>query len=186
MAIQIHLMLLFIMWLPLQTGSVSGIQIHLMLLFILWVIQDVLQSQLFKYISCYCLSHRVPAFPAACTIQIHLMLLFIDRKYYKRYDQFVIQIHLMLLFIHKTLFYLGQCQTFKYISCYCLSITALMSLSFVTLFKYISCYCLSVARYYWQDKEYNSNTSHVIVYHRPNYRKRSGMRIQIHLMLLFI
>ncbi len=77
LAIQIHLMLLFILFLPLfslyllhsNTSHVivyrnvhkrnyngRGIQIHLMLLFILLCQQPPQLHQLFKYISCYCLS----------------------------------------------------------------------------------------------------------------------------------
>ena len=98
------------------------------------------------------------------SIQIHLMLLFI----FSRIQQFLlhvhIQIHLMLLFIFTScntftlsvysntshvIVYPEQSrngvgtQTFKYISCYCLSCKSILISLHCNPFKYISCYCLS-------------------------------------------
>ena len=97
--IQIHLMLLFIRDRRLHRGrpgrfkysSCSGLSLRSM--FCRYRTQDsntshviVYQEHLvvpdplreFKYISCYCLSDRVPICPGRVGIQIHLMLLFIQ------------------------------------------------------------------------------------------------------------
>ena len=75
-----------------------------------------------------------------------------------------IQIHLMLLFIY--------CQDGR--------------AEGRRKFKYISCYCLSVCRGRQAFASQNSNTSHVIVYLLHSVLLACDMRIQIHLMLLFI
>ena len=124
-------------------------------------------------------------------IQIHLMLLFISGAIWRLAlktdsntshvivyresadpDQRVslIQIHLMLLFINIPRRSVRQTQSFKYISCYCLSICRMvfrqkariqihLMLLFILerraeeagilVFKYISCYCLSMAKRIW-------------------------------------
>ena len=118
--IQIHLMLLFIRTCPTaepcfhnsNTSHVIvyqvlihnirvavSIQIHLMLLFIRPTSWTMLLEEVFKYISCYCLS--VPH----CLFHL----------------QMEIQIHLMLLFIMPKLRGGSEIWVFKYISCYCLS-----------------------------------------------------------------
>ncbi len=158
------------------------------------------------------------------------MLLFIASRRLKSSKSRIIQIHLMLLFISlKILFNHGLTKnsntshvivyllplivtcpdsTFKYISCYCLSILFLIGKSNSTLFKYISCYCLSELRGIMnelihifkyiscyclsgqsairQRLQTNSNTSHVIVYQIEADKEGNKGMIQIHLMLLFI
>ena len=78
--IQIHLMLLFILNAGIVFPAGAKIQIHLMLLFIAWPCQAGLDVDLFKYISCYCLSKLRLQSRKTFYIQIHLMLLFIDRS----------------------------------------------------------------------------------------------------------
>ena len=97
-------------------------------------------------------------------IQIHLMLFFIFLRslckiisthsntshviLYPRHrtscsSGIRIQIHLMLFFIRSKIVYKNPTSTFKYISCYSLSHTCLLVLTYVCEFKYISCYSLS-------------------------------------------
>ena len=79
----------------------------------------------FQYISCYCLSSRRRLFNSSSAISIHLMLLFIIKKYVELLDQY----------------------KFQYISCYCLSSVRFAISRQITLFQYISCYCLSQHTY---------------------------------------
>ena len=128
----------------------------------------VVHTFLFKYISCYCLSvwqeiivhisynsntsHVIvyrtgtPCPAVQAHIQIHLMLLFIHRCNAHGGRCRLIQIHLMLLFIGQGSVFHGTAQSFKYISCYCLSIFRQHSGVISMGFKYISCYCLSHRR----------------------------------------
>ena len=77
------------------------ISIHLMLLFILATHPITPSVVIFQYISCYCLSIRLPCNRRHSFISIHLMLLFIGapRNCCRRYSR--ISIHLMLLFIEE-------------------------------------------------------------------------------------
>ena len=167
--------------------KLSGIQIHLMLLFILTSSVEKLAVNIFKYISCYCLSRRlksglciistfkyISCYCLSCGlllhhaeshIQIHLMLLFIHTEKRCPKTEKNIQIHLMLLFIAMCSVSYIEEWLFKYISCYCLSMKDCVKQQYRQLFKYISCYCLSRATIATQDRESYSNTSHVIVYH---------------------
>ena len=77
--------------------------------------------QKFKYISCYCLSPWRQTYRYRQSIQIHLMLLFIQSTPETLRSIRKIQIHLMLLFITKPVGQAEQAIKFKYISCYCLS-----------------------------------------------------------------
>ena len=118
-----------------------------------------------------------------------------------------IQIHLMLLFIDECLEAVQDAVKFKYISCYCLSKTYAKArfygknsntshvivyppvsvLAFcVHEFKYISCYCLSGQA--GQRGRFHAIQIHLMLLF---IRKRQGVAdivsaIQIHLMLLFI
>ena len=140
------------------------IQIHLMLLFIHngemvpYCISNSNTSHVIVYLATG--GKGVRTF----SIQIHLMLLFIQWFSCNHLSGFHIQIHLMLLFITRAARKKLVWDLFKYISCYCLSLTSLI-LSIIPL---------------------NSNTSHVIVYHTGVFCKNLRLRIQIHLMLLFI
>ena len=92
------------------------------------------------------------------------MLLFISTLPCGMPLSFKIQIHLMLLFI------------FVYIS----------ATRHIFSFKYISCYYLSAFRIDCLPSNFNSNTSHVIIYRRRKKQRTADNHIQIHLMLLFI
>ena len=119
-------------------------------------------------------------------IQIHLMFLFIGKSFIRRLLWKFIQIHLMFLFIKLKEMDITAKDSFKYISCSCLSIPLLShppSVSYsntshvpvyqipagrtigeINAFKYISCSCLSLQR---------GCNAH-------------SLSIQIHLMFLFI
>ena len=183
--IQIHLMLLFIQFNLFCSHSLEHSNTSHVIVYHYF---HPLQSELleFKYISCYCLS----------------------KKIIQKYLQMQIQIHLMLLFIRPERQVSGGDRRFKYISCYCLSGSERAADAAGEKFKYISCYCLSsfpsalgfesshsntshVIVYLFRVFQIritsqNSNTSHVIVYHFITLVPFADIKIQIHLMLLFI
>ena len=118
-----------------------------------------------------------------------------------------ISIHLMLLFIGLFNLATKGCDSFQYISCYCLSYTnhcfRLVHIHFNTshvtvylsdcccttqrsIFQYISCYCLSDLSNASRILVSDFNTSHVTVYPDGSSRRRKEYCISIHLMLLFI
>ena len=162
---------------------------------------------LFKYISCYSLSD------ANSTIHLtfkdsntsHVILYPYQTDPY--FTSLFIQIHLMLFFIDvkECVQVLGM--TFKYISCYSLSVILCFHGVIQVLFKYISCYSLSMMVTELPDGSDHSNTSHVILYLYAPTEKQNVSRfkyiscyslstctvdtgnqhnIQIHLMLFFI
>ena len=142
--IQIHLMLLFIhelivmpdwgeLFKYISCYSLSclaimrakipwEIQIHLMLLFIRKDALSYGSGQEFKYISCYSLSY--PAYllelPASHSNTSHVTL-YRRILLYPRPER-RIQIHLMLLFINGGVEFTSRVYSFKYISCYSLSV----------------------------------------------------------------
>ena len=184
---------------------------------------------LFQYISCYCLSASTAS---ASTISSNFttshvtvyqwyydsrLFTFIDfnTSHVTVYPELIqkwtmlkcISIHLMLLFIGLFNLATKGCDSFQYISCYCLSYTnhcfRLVHIHFNTshvtvylsdcccttqrsIFQYISCYCLSVGfRKEWGGS-INFNTSHVTVYPSRFGDRWGFFYISIHLMLLFI
>ena len=162
----------------------TTISIHLMLLFIhparsrhlqksnfntshvtVYQIADAKRpsTNLFQYISCYCLSDHINVCRHVHAISIHLMLLFIENGHCAKYR------NLYFNTSHVTVYRDTECcciwhKLFQYISCYCLSFYSKYMLlgilhfntSHVTvylfilsnllnnlIFQYISCYCLS-------------------------------------------
>ena len=97
-----------------------------------------------------------------------------------------ISIHLMLLFIGRRWLCINADLLFQYISCYCLSVFYGVLLLNPFQFQYISCYCLSIHFISYCTYSFYFNTSHVTVYpiYTPNIFLASS--ISIHLMLLFI
>ena len=114
------------------------------------------------------------------------MLLFIRTKQTFWKENKTISIHLMLLFITTHYHFPIYIVKFQYISCYCLSLTAIprmisssISIHLMLLFiaradeklreimefQYISCYCLSRRISCICILQWNFNTSHVTVYH---------------------
>ena len=156
-----------------------------MLLFITVALLNFAYGDVFKYISCYCLSFAFGWYPLKLFIQIHLMLLFIDIDGIEWCDECHSNTSHVIVYP-----YPDNTDTdtdkFKYISCYCLSPAGDPVCHIKQEFKYISCYCLSkvpgAAKYLNED----SNTSHVIVYRSPGGSFPPVSGIQIHLMLLFI
>ena len=118
----------------------------------------------FKYISCYCLSGSPLLNAWESTIQIHLMLLFIELE---KMDN-------------------GSVKRFKYISCYCLSPSRSPCPVYHLRFKYISCYCLSGSAPAGSLRNYSFK--YISCYCLSPKPVSFGLcsRIQIHLMLLFI
>ena len=157
-----------------------------MLLFILTVQDRLCRLHVFKYISCYCLSAPQGGnTPGLFKIQIHLMLLFIPPEVvdqngnpnsntshvivyqdleWNRAIDLCIQIHLMLLFIYYDGYKWMDKYLFKYISCYCLSDSRLIS---------GKCYIIQI------------HLMLLFIERELDYSFRVGI-IQIHLMLLFI
>ena len=135
-----------------------------MLLFITPTIKGASRIEIFKYISCYCLSvlHRQGI---GSVIQFKYISCYcLSGSVIHDTIQVLIQIHLMLLFIVPS-------------SC---------KLPPIRQFKYISCYCLSAAEAAHPSTFTDSNTSHVIVYLSRSPPSQTLSVIQIHLMLLFI
>ncbi len=140
----------------------------------------------FKYISCYCLSGLNDKYQAAIADS--------------NTSHVIVYLKAELDGVKFT--------RFKYISCYCLSGSERAADAAGEKFKYISCYCLSsfpsalgfesshsntshVIVYLFRVFQIritsqNSNTSHVIVYHFITLVPFADIKIQIHLMLLFI
>ena len=118
-------------------------------------------------------------------IQIHLMLFFICIFYCIYSVLSCIQIHLMLFFILVDEEVQKLLTRFKYISCYSLSRQKEGNHD-SEIARYISCYSLSILRMAVYHSFANSNTSHVILYHRISATRRTFSVIQIHLMLFFI
>ena len=200
-------MLLFIFWIRWRKTHKSIIQIHLMLLFIFTKLYRICRRYSFKYISCYCLSMTVFLLlwirmnSNTSHVIVYPNLMHIRKRLH--------------IFKYISCYCLSPCGTlcasvsllFKYISCYCLSgvfcfishFTADSNTSHVIVYRFC-CWKLCVVTHH-------SNTSHVIVYHKRrvcsvqaaefkyiscyclsiygNVRP-SFIRIQIHLMLLFI
>ena len=137
-----------------------------MLLFILTHFLQKANFSIFKYISCYCLSSHSVVHSKQWKIQIHLMLLFIQRQPQNGAHCLQIQIHLMLLFIgitasnvhipfgiqiHLMLLFILRCSVIweqtKHIQIHLMLLFILLFLCISGThdrFKYISCYCLSV------------------------------------------
>ena len=91
----------------------------------------------------------------------------------------------MLLFIGLFNLATKGCDSFQYISCYCLSVHSpprlvgiLISIHLMLLFIEQVLLKSSMICHF--------NTSHVTVYHRQENDRSSSFRISIHLMLLFI
>ena len=140
----------------------------------------------FQYISCYCLSASTAS---ASTISSNFntshvtvyqwyydsrLFTFIDfnTSHVTVYPELIqkwtmlkcISIHLMLLFIGLFNLATKGCDSFQYISCYCLSYTN---------------HCFRLVHIHF-------NTSHVTVYRTRVIRNGEVVKISIHLMLLFI
>ena len=183
----------------------------------------------FQYISCYCLSASTASASTISsnftTSHVTVYQWYYDSRLFTVidfntshvtvYPELIqkwtmlkcISIHLMLLFIGLFNLATKGCDSFQYISCYCLSYTnhcfRLVHIHFNTshvtvylsdcccttqrsIFQYISCYCLSVGfRKEWGGS-INFNTSHVTVYPSRFGDRWGFFYISIHLMLLFI
>ena len=135
-------MLLFIVWANGTEKNVGKISIHLMLLFIPSRLYPIAVTSYFNT------SHVTVYLPQNLHTLFHLR----------------ISIHLMLLFIRVTTGFNGFNRVFQYISCYCLSLLAVVK---VPRFRHF-------------------NTSHVTVYHSQRILVHYVLQISIHLMLLFI
>ena len=119
---------------------------------------------MFQYISCYSLSYLILYFTCNCSVSIHLMLLFIQKRLSAEW----------------------MAELFQYISCYSLSCEDSVESRSSTQFQYISCYSLSKCQaVYWKKKE-GFNTSHVTLYPSPAASSELPGTVSIHLMLLFI
>ena len=106
--------------------------------------------------------------------------------FYRRFSSYSIQIHLMLLFIQKLLAKQIVQIKFKYISCYYLSLSNI-PFSFWHLnsnTSHVIIYRCNV--FLFPQNSCNSNTSHVIIYRPDLIKSLCHFSIQIHLMLLFI
>ena len=140
------------------------ISIHLMLLFIVEQINTMFGTDIFQYISCYCLSNILCcAYRMGENFNTSHVTVYLLCPFYRQTDC-VISIHLMLLFIIIPSDWSRYTTKFQYISCYCLSpnttCSSVLSLDF--------------------------NTSHVTVYHCIHLLNCWEIKISIHLMLLFI
>ena len=83
---------------------------------------------------------------------------------YKKLREFV-SIHHMLLFIPTGFCLPVTSLLFQYITCYCLSPSAVLPYYPQTVFQYITCYCLSLKPWKFMRYMPSFNTSHVTVYH---------------------
>ena len=200
-------MLLFINPSPERKACRINIQIHLMLLFI-FLPSVRLHFQIeFKYISCYCLSplkfFRILWMWYSNTSHVivyPLRLRYSPGPLYSNTSHVIVYLGNKRGSLHRT-------ETFKYISCYCLSnIKQSSGLSLSIQIHLMLLFILPPSRK--ERKKNNSNTSHVIVYHAVCFGQDpfslhsntshvivyqpfltwppTGTVIQIHLMLLFI
>ena len=92
-------MLLFIEVVAKLNLNVSGISIHLMLLFIFFTAEYLLDSSLFQYISCYCLSYEVFTDLLLYISFQYISCYCLSQSSHPTFLSFRISIHLMLLFI---------------------------------------------------------------------------------------
>ena len=162
------------------------ISIHLMLLFIPPIMLSKSIRPVFQYISCYCLSMSLSFvtldFANFNTSHVTVYQWYYDSRLFTFidfntshvtvYPELIqkwtmlkcISIHLMLLFIGLFNLATKGCDSFQYISCYCLSYTN---------------HCFRLVHIHF-------NTSHVTVYRTRVIRNGEVVKISIHLMLLFI
>ncbi len=119
---------------------------------------------MFQYISCYSLSYLILYFTCNCSVSIHLMLLFIQKRLSAEW----------------------MAELFQYISCYSLSEygnlkklqKSCFNTSHVTLYR--------VKTQLRADHPRSFNTSHVTLYPSPAASSELPGTVSIHLMLLFI
>ena len=119
---------------------------------------------MFQYISCYSLSYLILYFTCNCSVSIHLMLLFIQKRLSAEW----------------------MAELFQYISCYSLSEygnlkklqKSCFNTSHVTLYR--------VKTQLRADHPRSFNTSHVTLYLNVKQFIEKRKRVSIHLMLLFI
>ena len=126
-----------------QMRKSGKIQIHLMLLFIHPPASLKWRSIRFKYISCYCLSHRTDAFHKILFVfkYISCYCLSFMSLWESSPDSYSNTSHVIVYPSRREI--KEEVSEFKYISCYCLSRRNGLDVIHAVKFKYISCYCLS-------------------------------------------
>ena len=157
-----------------------------MLLFIFEPVLTMINEYKFKYILCCYLSVSLSPFPCAFEIQIHLMLLFIKEQEFLMEN---ITEFKYILCCYLSPYPAGNANSFNnsntsYVVIYLTSLTTYTKSAPYSNTSYVVIYPITAAN--WDEYLANSNTSYVVIYHGGNSYFLREIRIQIHLMLLFI